>query len=217
VEVLSTPLSPCVVLTPKTDTLQIHHSVTAKLMLPGDVSAGKSAYAAADGKLKANWALLWLTPGTAAGAERPILLVFQANPAGIACAEGVTTVKFAQPGQRVIAVRPWAKARPDDPAAKVDIAAAVGMWSRAALAVPVNYLSVTRVLQKGEPYLNLTVDNVPKGPVLGHTVIYDYLTTQDEWNTQPLKLAPLPALRRAASIPAATPTLSARPDHHPPP
>lgn len=194
-EVLSTPLSPCVVLTPKTEVLQIHHTGQVKLMLPGDNAAGRAGYLAqGDGKLKANWAMLWLAPQTAAGVERPILLVFQANPVSIACEQGVTKVTFAKAGERVIAVRPWAKADPTKAGDKFDLQGAVAMWSRAALAVPVNYMNITKVLQKGEPWENMSVDKMPKGPVLGHTVIYDYLVTRDEWNTEAMKLAPLPAL-----------------------
>ena len=48
---------------------------------------------------------------------------------------------------------------------------------------------VTTVLKKGQPWENATVDNVPAGPVLEHTVLYDYLETQDQWGTKPLKLA----------------------------
>jgi len=35
---------------------------------------------------------------------------------------------------------------------------------------------------------------VPRGPLLRHTVAYDYLETKDDWGTEPLKIAPLPAL-----------------------
>ena len=61
------------------------------------------------------------------------------------------------------------------------------------LAVPVNYLSVTRVLEPGEPIDDISIDRVPAGPVLGQTVVYDYLETKDAWKTEPLKVAPLPA------------------------
>ena len=191
VDALATPLSPCVVLAPRTDTLRIHHAGKGELLLPG--GARKASYDAADdGKLKANWALLWLSPASEVAAERPILLVFQSNPARIDCAEGRTTVRLPRPGGRVIAVRPWAKALPPkaDPAA----AKAAEFWSRAALAVPVNYMTVTRVVTKGEPWENASIDRVPAGPVLGQTVIYDYLQTTDDWGTAPLRIAPVPAL-----------------------
>jgi hypothetical protein len=205
VDVLATPLSPCVVLMPRTGAMHIHHAGKAGLVLPGGKAAG-GYDAAKDGKLPANWAMLWLTPAAASAVERPILLVFNCIPTSIACEQGVTKVTFpaasgdadsagagaAAPAPRVIAVRPWAKAVPkqDAPA----IAAKAAFWSRAALAVPINYMNITAVLKKGEPWENTTVDAVPAGPVLGQTVIYDYLTTADAWGTQPLKLAPLPAL-----------------------
>jgi len=195
VHVLATPLSPCAVLTPQTSVIEIHHTGTASLVLPGRSGilhvGGYSASAA--GRLKANWAMVWLTPTTAAGAERPIILVFQHNPVSISCSKGVTRIRLSSPRQRVIAVRPWAKAMPplgNDRA----IASAAGLWSRAALAVPTDYMSITRVLRKGQPITHISVTNVPAGPLLGQTVIYHYLETRDEWGTKPLKLAPLPAL-----------------------
>jgi hypothetical protein len=194
VEVLATPLSPCVVLTPQTETFEIHHAGKARLYLPG---SGRplipmQEWDGARGRnLGGNWALVWPD----ASAARPVLLVFEKSPAAIACEAGLTRIKYSAAGSRVIAVRPWAKVAPPapekDPAA---IATACAFWSRAALAVPINYMEVTRVLKPGEPYENISIDKVPAGPVLEHTVIYDYLETKDEWGTAPLKLAPLPAL-----------------------
>lgn len=193
--VQASPLSPCVILTPTTEVLQIHHAGQIKLMIAGDAKAERTGYSAEkDGQLKANWVLLWMTPGSAAGAERPVLLVFEKNPVSITCETGVTKVKVAGAGSRVVAVRPWAKADPSKADAKVDLAAAVALWSRAALAVPTNYMNVTKVLKKGESIENISVDNVPKGPVLGHTVVYEFTVIKDQWNTEPLKIAPLPAL-----------------------
>ena len=75
-------------------------------------------------------------------------------------------------------------------------------WSRAALAVPVNYMNITQVLREGESLLGISIDRVPRGPALQQTVAYDYLETKDDWGTKPLKLAPLPALCSFASCPA---------------
>lgn len=189
--VLATPLSPCVVLTPTGGDLHIRHKGKAELALPGGQWAGDYDAERA-GRLRANWVLLWLGPTTANAPERPILLVFEKNPAAIECAVGVTKLKLGWQG-RVIAVRPWAKAMP----AKADqagIAKMAAFWSRAALAVPVNYLSVTKVLEKARPWRNISTDDLPPGPMLGQRVVYDYLITKDQWNTKPLKLAPLPAL-----------------------
>ncbi len=192
VAVLSTPLSPCVVLTPETGTLEIRHAGKARLFIAG---SGRPLIESAGGldlkggRLPAgNWVLVW--PDGAAA--RPILLVFEKSPAAITCEPGLTRVKLPEGGRRIIAVRPWAKAKPpEDPAV---IAATAAFWSRAALAVPVNYMEVTRVIKPGEPYDSIAIDKVPAGPVLGHTVVYDYLETKDEWGTKPLRIAPLPAL-----------------------
>lgn len=195
VHVLATPLSPCVVLTPQTDTIEIHHGGTASLVLPGRSGIQRTSRysASAAGRLKANWAMVWLMPASAAGAERPILLVFQRNPVSISCFSGVTRIRLSSARQRVIAVRPWAKAAPPS-GNDTAIENAARLWSRAALAVPTDYMSITRVLRKGQPITHISVTNVPAGPLLGQTVIYHYLQTRDEWSTKPLKLAPLPAL-----------------------
>ncbi|HUU93938.1 MAG TPA: cellulase family glycosylhydrolase, partial [Phycisphaerae bacterium] len=188
VDVLSTPLSPCVALTPRTDTLEIHHAGKATLLLPPGNEAG--GYDAAKvGKLKANWAFVRPPAGPSA---RPILLVFEKNPGSIACETGVTRIK-TKAGARVIAVRPWVKLDPNTGKKPVDVRGKAAFWSRAALAVPLNYMEVTRVARPGEPWQTISIDNVPRGPVLHHTVIYDYLETVDEWGTKPLRIAPLPA------------------------
>jgi len=191
VTVLATPLSPCAVLTPSGGDLNIHHAGKAELALPGGQWAG-GYNAESAGRLGANWVLLWLAPASADAPERPILLVFEKNPAAIDCAAGVTRLKLGWRG-RVIAVRPWAKAMPGKADAP-GIAKMAAFWSRAALAVPVNYLTVTKVLEKAKPWRNISADNVPPGPLLGQRVVYDYLVTRDQWGTKPLKLAPLPAL-----------------------
>jgi hypothetical protein len=194
-DVLATPLSPCVILTPRTDVLQIHHPGKARLVLPAGQKSGFFNYQRDEhGPLKANWALLLLRPSTAASPERPILLVFQHQPLSIVGEEGVTRVKLAGPGERVVAVRPFVKLDPKAIAMLLDPTAAMGFWSRAALAVPVNYMSITRVDRPGEPLDGISIAKVPRGPVLRHTVVYDYLETQDDWGTKPLRVAPLPAL-----------------------
>ena len=198
VRVLASPLSPCVALLPQLlppgapRPIHVHHAGRAELLLPGGKWTRRYE-ARRDGKLSANWVLLWLTPAAPTGPERPILLVFEGNPGAVECAEGVTritpSVRF---GNRVLAVRPWAKALPrkTDPSVRRQAA----FWSRAAMAMPVNYMSVTRVVKPGKPWEQTTVDRVPAGPVLEHTVFYDHLETKDAWGTTPLKIAPVPAL-----------------------
>ena len=190
VDVLATPLSPCVVLQPRTRRLNFHHAGTAKIAIAK--GAGPMAWAGGKTVTAADHALLWLAPSTPAGVDRPILLVFQKRGATIRCVSGVTEITLAGPAQRVIAVRPWARAVP-----KADLPAlskAVAFWRRAARAVPVNYMSVTRVARRGESIKAISIDNVPRGPRLAQTVIYDYLVTDSDSPLKPLKLAPLPAL-----------------------
>jgi len=198
VDVLATPLSPCVALMPRTDTLQIHHAGKAKLLLPGrgrPLLEMEKYEVQQPSRLPAgNWALLWLTPPTPASPQRPILLVFEKGPLSIVCEQDMTRVQLSPLGQRIIAVRPWAKAQPPPTSKPEEILASAHFWSQAALAVPINYMSITRVLKPGEPIDNISITNVPHGPVLGQTVVYDYLETKDEWGTRPPKIAPLPAL-----------------------
>ncbi|MDP6634195.1 MAG: cellulase family glycosylhydrolase [Phycisphaerae bacterium] len=191
VDIQVTPLSPCVILQPKTDCLHLHH-------------AGKAQVAARPGGAKFKWsdlqvrvadgayALLWLKSVSKTGTLRPILLVFEKRGSVISCGDGLTKIKLTGPNQRVIAVRPWVEnvpvRRPESPPP------AVKFWSRAALAVPVNYVSTARLLQPGGGLDGISIDNIPRGPRLGHTVIYDYLITRSDSGARPLKIAPLPAL-----------------------
>jgi hypothetical protein len=188
--VLATPLSPCVVISPCGGELEIRHAGPAEMLLPGGKWA--DAYdAEKNGRLKANWVLLWLAPDEPAGTQRPILLVFEKQPAAINAAAGATKLKLGWKS-RVIAVRPWLRAVPKKDADAVAKMAA--FWSRAALAVPINYLSVTRVLEKARPWQDISIDSIPPGPLIAQRVLYDYLLTKDQWGTEPLMLAPLPAL-----------------------
>ncbi|NQT88941.1 cellulase family glycosylhydrolase, partial [bacterium] len=192
VDVLATPLSPCVVLTPQTDKLHIHHAGKARLLVPGSARPIVEAAEIVNGGWT-NWVLLWLRAPTPAAVQRPILLVFQHAPKRIVPKDGITEVTLGTARQRVIAVRPWVKFPPVLPWS-MDVSRKCDFWSRAALAVPVNYMNVTQVLKPGEPLQGISIDRVPRGPVLQQTIAYDYLETKDDWGTKPLKLAPLPAL-----------------------
>jgi hypothetical protein len=197
VDILATPLSPCVVLTPRGATLELRHAGKAGLRLPGSgvPLIDTDAYDGSKGHNPAgNWALLWLTPSTADKPERPVLLVFEHAPVSIACKDGATRVTFKDKGCRVIAVRPWIKNVPAADADPMTILKACSQWSEMALAVPINYQEVTRVQKPGDPYDTITVDKMPAGPVLGQTIVYDYLETKDDWGTKPLRVAPVPAL-----------------------
>jgi len=194
VAVLATPLSPCVVFKAKGDTIQIHHAGKAELLLPPDAEPADNYDAAKDGKLKAGWVFVWLTPSGKTDPVRPILMTFEKNPRGITCSQGVTTIRLSTAGERMVAVRPWAKAHPSEFRGKPALGETAAKWSRMSLAVPVNYMNVTRTIEPGESIEGISVDKVPQGPALGHTVIYDYLSIEDAWGAEPLKAAPVPGL-----------------------
>jgi len=185
VDVLATPLSPCVVLTPRTDLLRIYHGGKAALALPrsGRMEPATAYATAADGQLAANWTLLWLTPPTPDDVRRPILLVFEACPVEIRCSRGLTEVKLDRPGRRIVAVRPWARRNLSTAAGEVDLAERIRFWSRASRAVPINYVCLTDILPHG----------TWGAPQVDQVVLYGYLETTDQWDTPPLKIAPLPA------------------------
>ncbi len=195
VDVLATPLSPCAVLWPRTDTLQIHHAGRAALALPGEdrIVPAKGYDVTTDAKLSGNWAVLWLKPASPVDPVRPILLIFQGNPRSITCQKNVTRIKLRRPGEQVVAVRPWLGLGFADHARPMDLLGPIAIWSRVARAVPINYANVTRLASPGALSGNISVANIPAGPVLEQTVIYDYLKTDDEWGTTPVKIAPLPA------------------------
>ncbi|MCY3022965.1 MAG: cellulase family glycosylhydrolase [Planctomycetota bacterium] len=199
--VLATPLSPAVVLTLDGTVLEIQGWAARRqpgpkdILLPGGkrLAANQDYQQARDGKLSANWALLWLQAKDAQAPDRPVLLVFEKCPVAIAGDGALVRLTFAGASARVVAVRPWVKTVPDP--ASPAVADAIALWSRAALAVPVNYMGLTRMVRPGpKAGFQFSIRNVPEGPVLEHTIVYDYLTIADEWGTEPLKVAPLPSL-----------------------
>lgn len=212
VDVLATPLSPCVVMTPETEDLWIHHAANGELYAQTSQNTNRSftSYAAAtDGKLSSAWMYLALMPENANDPARPILLVFEKNPLAVTCERGVTKITLSGPGQRVVAVRPWAKAEPSDAAESLD--AAAERWLSLTRAVPVNYVTLTKLVEKAGDYSGITIDSIPPGPKLQQTVVYHYLRIEDEWGTAPKRVAPVPALLSLATDPAS----KARPDDMP--
>ncbi len=195
VDVLATPLSPCIILRPRTGQLHIHHAGKAALGLPGrdEVVTTQNYNAEADGQLGANWVLMWLTPSTKTDVRRPILLIFERNPESIVAEQGVTKIRL-HAGEQVVAVRPWARQQPGGAIGLNELKDRIEFWSRAARAVPINYATRTRVIRSS------IVDSRPDEQAnraaarLEQTVVYDYLETADAWHTVPLKIAPLPAL-----------------------
>ncbi len=198
VDILATPLSPCVVLNARAGRLSLQYeAASVRLILPSGSGVGDAAggrYDASEsGRLPSNWAILWLESKELAGPQRPVLLVFADSPKSIAAGTNGTQIELASTENRVIAVRPWVKAVPGS-GDKEAIVTAVEFWRRAALAVPVNYMNLTRVAKAGEDYADMSIGRIPRGPVLEQTYIYDYLETADAWGTEPLRIAPLPAL-----------------------
>lgn len=209
-QVLSTPLSPAVVLTPDGNVLEIRGwaertakgptGILVPLVPKSKAAAGEPAFTRLadyslrrDGKMAANAAVLWLQPEGEKAPDRPVLLVFEQQPQSIANGTDAVRITFANPGARVVAVRPWPERAPERGS---DLfAQAIAFWQRAALAVPVNYMELDRVTRPGPPAdFPFNIKNVPAGPVLQHTIVYDYLTLKDAWGTKPLQVAPVPTM-----------------------
>ncbi|MBE0537912.1 MAG: cellulase family glycosylhydrolase [Phycisphaerae bacterium] len=198
VDMMATPLSPCVVLTARAGQLNVQYEAgSARLIVPSAdgmrvVEDGRYE-ASSEGRLEANWALLWLEAKETGGPLRPVLLVFANPPKGILVEAKGARIELGKADDRVIAVRPWVNGVPalSDREAIMKSAA---FWRRAALAVPVEYMNLTTVARPGEDYADISIRRIPRGPVLEQTYIYEYLETADAWGTKPLKVAPLPAL-----------------------
>ena len=153
---------------------------------PGKGERAHRAYdRAADGRLGANWVLLWARPGRADG-ELPIQLIFLAEPRSITVARSQTgtrrvLVDFGKGGRQVLALRP---VRPDaKPSGPTDphVVGICGFWSSAALAQPVHYAELAKLSDGRTDRLDV-VD------------VYDYRMLADAWGTKPVKIAPLPPL-----------------------
>ncbi len=135
--------------------------------------------------LPANWLLLWAKPGRGDG-ELPIQLVFVDRPKAVRVERGQTgtrrvRVEFAEPGARVLALRPIRTAADAAEPADGKVLKACRFWSRAALAYPTHYAELARLTPGRKDRLEVTD-------------IYDYRVLKDAWGNEPLKLAPLPPL-----------------------
>ena len=151
------------------------------------------------GKLSENWILL--VNDLSRGGGLPVQLVFLRAPDKIvflAGEKGTTkvTVSFSRPGERLFALRPLKEWRGfleeskvltadlTDPRALEEAQPYVDacrLWSRAVLNYPVTFSEV--LLPDPADRWSLRVAD-----------IYNYLESQDEWDTQALRLAPLPPL-----------------------
>jgi hypothetical protein len=161
---------------------------------PGD---GGVAYdQAANGKLSENWALL--VNDLSKGGGLPIELVFLQAPSRIAFKAGEkgtseVTVSFERPGARLFMLRPlkeWrgllqeARVMTQEPLNEGEAERYVKpcrLWSRALLSYPVAFSEA--FIRDPEDKWALTVADV-----------YNYQDLEDEWGTEPMRLAPLPPL-----------------------
>ncbi len=152
---------------------------------PGGTSRSVVYEATREGKLDANWLLLWAQPGRPDG-DLPIQLVLLSNPRSIAVdrtGNGTqkVIVDFGKPGQQILALRP---VRADSGAKGPTDGGVIEkcrFWSAAALAYPVAYFELAKLADGRNDLLQVTD-------------LYDYRTFADEWNTPPVRLAPLPPL-----------------------
>ncbi len=139
-----------------------------------------------DGPLSENWLLLWLesAPGLR---DLPIELVFVDAPKLITAnvdQRGVSqlTVRFAQAGAQVFAIRPLRGKVGKFPGhLSPEQLKRLRFWSRACLAYPTSYTEVERPARDGPKALDV-VD------------VYNYRIFRDAWGTEPLRIAPLPPL-----------------------
>ncbi|MGD8240758.1 MAG: cellulase family glycosylhydrolase, partial [Armatimonadota bacterium] len=167
---------------------------TVTSLKPGD---GGIVYdRAANGKPSENWMLL--VHDIEKGGHLPIQLVLLQAPSRIAFNAGENgtsrvTITFGAPGARLFALRPlpeWrgilrtARALTQDPLKQDDVRPFVEqcrLWSRALLNYPVTF-SEAFVRDPDDEWALLVAD------------VYNYLELEDDWDTEPLRIAPLPPL-----------------------
>jgi len=149
------------------------------------------------GRWSENWMLL--VPDLSRGGGLPVQLVFLRHPNKIlfrSNEQGIVrevTVLFEQPGAQLFMLKPlkeWrgllyqARAMTRSPLNEQEVASSLQqcrLWSRAVLCYPVTF-SEAFVRDPNSPYALLVAN------------AYNYWEFRDEWNTPPLKLAPLPPL-----------------------
>jgi len=131
-------------------------------------------------QMSENWLLVYSDePGDNVG--RPTLIVLEQRPEEIefepdGFGGSSVEMEYEKDGPRVVLVRPFDEPldrRPNDEQVEL-----CRLWSRAALSYPVGYLE------------QLKFD----GEICKVRMDYEYLELEDEWDTEPLKLAPLPML-----------------------
>jgi hypothetical protein len=192
-DVLSTPLFPGAVITPKEKTLTIWGwrerqspgPESLIMMLDGNVIEipikDGNIWTKSAGRLSENWILLW-TRKSDQSLDLPILLVCEKIPLAVTAfkdKDGVTQidVDFSEPNVRVVALRPFQTTTDMTIEKAADVAL---LWGRIAMFVPINYAEITRY------------DETEKR--IHQTIIYDYLEIKDGLDTHRKKIAPLPPL-----------------------
>ena len=144
---------------------------------------GGPFYAPRDGPLTQNWVLLWHGATVGHNEDLPVLLVLHGRPDRIAVNGPTVTLRGRKPsfdfgppfGLRRFSgsdTEMWTRGLPPD------VLAACQFWSRAALAYPVANQECYDVDQDTE---RVTI-----------TEKYEYEIAQDDWGTEPLKIAPVP-------------------------
>lgn len=151
---------------------------------------------ASDGELSENWMLL--VSDLSAGGHLPTQLVFLESPQKIAFKageKGTSEIKitFDKPGARLFALRPlkewrgllqeakYLKDAPLNETGAQEYIQQCRFWSRSLMNYPVTFSEV------------FMRDPQNNGAILCADV-YNYWELKDEWNTEPIRIAPLPPL-----------------------
>lgn len=155
---------------------------------------------AEDGDLSENWILL--VSDLSAGGHLPVELVFLQPPERVLFktgekGTGEVTIEFDKPNARLFALRPlqeWrgllmqAQVLKRDESDASEYIEQCRFWSRAVLNYPVTFSEVfTRDLGRS-PREN------GDEPAILCADVYNYWELKDEWNTEPIRIAPLPPL-----------------------
>ncbi len=139
-----------------------------------------------DGLMTENWICLWKPVPDDNAVDLPILLVLESQPQRITAEAGgfgtaALNFSFDQPGKWLAAMRPIRQAIESPQDAEFDLVERLRFWSRAVLAYPMGF---SEIAQRAGA----------KGMSLRITDVFDYRMLEDDWNTRPIRLAPLPPL-----------------------
>lgn len=163
-EVLSTPLFPGVLLTPRSRVLRIWGWSERKHAGPSHLLAMITnrlrvipvhpglLWNPSLGRLTANWLLLWIKP-LGNSPDLPLLMVLEKPPVEIrqvgTAISSSLILRFKESGVRVVCLRPFRESRMlnlslDDPSFQRTLVKSCQFWSRACLNFPVEYAEITR-------------------------------------------------------------------------